>query len=60
MGSQLVPRLLQGTPMPHANGHSCAAMVKIAHLRANLIGEIAESGDRGPRIRYNQTDPAQN
>src|SRR5690348_12406176 len=29
-GSQLVPRLWQGTPMPHVNGHSCASMVKIA------------------------------
>jgi hypothetical protein len=33
MGSQLVPRLWQGTPMTHATGHSCAWMVKIAHGR---------------------------
>jgi hypothetical protein len=38
MGSQLVPRLWQGTPMPHANGQSCASMVKIAHWRLIFIG----------------------
>ena len=38
MGSQLAPRLWQGTPMPHATGHSCASMVKIAHWRLILFG----------------------